>query len=64
MVDALTIRSTIVVCCLYLAELLKSFRVVLGTLYVPAVFSKKLSDGMKQWWSLKSKNFDTVLFFK
>ncbi|XP_013386030.1 DNA mismatch repair protein Msh6 [Lingula anatina] len=34
------------------------------TLYVPDTFKKKLTPAMKQWWEIKSKHFDTVLFFK
>jgi DNA mismatch repair protein MSH6 len=34
------------------------------TLYVPVDFLKKQSPGMQQWWTIKSDNFDTVLFFK
>nr|QIC49977.1 DNA mismatch repair protein Msh6-like protein [Actinia equina] len=36
------------------------------TLLVPASFlsSKEVTPAMKQWWTLKSENFDTVLFFK
>ncbi|CAD5206742.1 unnamed protein product [Bursaphelenchus okinawaensis] len=34
------------------------------TLYVPEQFIKDQSPGHRQWWKLKSANFDTVLFFK
>ncbi|KHJ98645.1 MutS domain V protein [Oesophagostomum dentatum] len=34
------------------------------TLYVPADFLKEQSPGHKQWWSIKSKNYDTLLLFK
>lgn len=34
------------------------------TLYVPQNFLDQLTPAMRQWWSLKSQNFDTVLFFK
>ncbi|XP_050303383.1 probable DNA mismatch repair protein Msh6 isoform X2 [Anthonomus grandis grandis] len=34
------------------------------TLYVPQDFLEKLTPAMRQWWILKSQNFDTVLFFK
>ncbi|KAF5279807.1 hypothetical protein FQA39_LY18229 [Lamprigera yunnana] len=34
------------------------------TLYVPADFLSKQTPAMRQWWVLKSKHFDTVLFFK
>lgn len=34
------------------------------TLYVPSDFVKNETAAMQQWWELKSKNMDTVLFFK
>nr|XP_042907629.1 DNA mismatch repair protein Msh6-like [Parasteatoda tepidariorum] len=34
------------------------------TLYVPESYKKTLTPGLKQWWEIKSNNFDTVLFFK
>ena len=34
------------------------------TLKVPDSFLKDQSPGQKQWWELKSKHFDVVLFFK
>ncbi|KAK0396739.1 hypothetical protein QR680_001834 [Steinernema hermaphroditum] len=34
------------------------------TLFVPEAFMKKQTPGHKQWWTLKSQNFDTILFFK
>lgn len=34
------------------------------TLFVPEDFLRKQSPGMRQWWALKSQNFDTLLFFK
>lgn len=34
------------------------------TLYVPEEFLNKQTPAMRQWWVLKSKHFDTVLFFK
>jgi DNA mismatch repair protein MSH6 len=34
------------------------------TLYVPPDFYAKETEAMKQWWDLKSRNLDTVLFFK
>ncbi|KAL9963214.1 hypothetical protein ACROYT_G032392 [Oculina patagonica] len=36
------------------------------TLLVPSSFltSKEVTPAMKQWWQLKSDNFDTILFFK
>ncbi|CAG9816577.1 unnamed protein product [Phaedon cochleariae] len=34
------------------------------TLYVPDSFLGGLTPAMRQWWELKSKHFDTVLFFK
>ncbi|KAM7356544.1 DNA mismatch repair protein Msh6 [Cochliomyia hominivorax] len=35
-----------------------------STLYVPTKFLDSLSPGVRQWWVLKSENFDCVLFFK
>lgn len=34
------------------------------TLKVPSEFLKKQTPAMHQWWSLKSKHFDVILFFK
>ena len=34
------------------------------TLYVPPSFLKNETPAMVQWWEFKSKNMDTVLFFK
>ncbi|KAF9682541.1 hypothetical protein SADUNF_Sadunf05G0119700 [Salix dunnii] len=34
------------------------------TLYLPAEFVKSLTGGQRQWWELKSKHMDKVLFFK
>ena len=34
------------------------------TVYVPDRFKKDLTPGLKQWWEIKSKNFDVILFFK
>lgn len=34
------------------------------TLYVPEDFLNKQTPAMRQWWILKSKHFDSVLFFK
>ncbi len=34
------------------------------TLHVPADFLAKCSPGMRQWWQLKSRHFDSILFFK
>uniref|UniRef100_A0A182VWN4 DNA mismatch repair protein n=1 Tax=Anopheles minimus TaxID=112268 RepID=A0A182VWN4_9DIPT len=34
------------------------------TLYVPDSYLTTLTPAMRQWWILKSKNFDCVLFFK
>lgn len=35
-----------------------------GTLWVPADYLEKLTPAMRQWWQLKSENFDSILFFK
>uniref|UniRef100_A0A1A9WE19 DNA mismatch repair protein n=1 Tax=Glossina brevipalpis TaxID=37001 RepID=A0A1A9WE19_9MUSC len=35
-----------------------------STLYVPQKFLDSLSPGVRQWWVLKTDNFDCVLFFK
>lgn len=35
-----------------------------GTLYVPADYLEKLTPAMRQYWQLKSENFDSVIFFK
>lgn len=34
------------------------------TLYVPEDFLNRNSPGMRRWWQLKSKMFDTVIFYK
>ncbi|CAN7998899.1 unnamed protein product, partial [Ixodes hexagonus] len=34
------------------------------TLQVPESFKSKLTPAMKQWWDMKSRHFDVVLFFK
>lgn len=34
------------------------------TLYVPEDFLNKQTPAMRQWWILKSKHYDSVLFFK
>lgn len=34
------------------------------TLHVPDDFLNKQTPAMRQWWVLKSKHFDSVLFFK
>uniref|UniRef100_A0A915KC30 DNA mismatch repair proteins mutS family domain-containing protein n=1 Tax=Romanomermis culicivorax TaxID=13658 RepID=A0A915KC30_ROMCU len=34
------------------------------TLYIPESFLKSQSPGLKQWWNLKSKHYDTILLFK
>ncbi|CAK9830154.1 Probable DNA mismatch repair protein Msh6 [Anthophora retusa] len=34
------------------------------TLYVPLDFLNQQTPAMRQWWELKSKHFDCVLFFK
>ncbi|RWS13405.1 DNA mismatch repair protein Msh6-like protein, partial [Dinothrombium tinctorium] len=34
------------------------------TLYVPKDFLQKQTPALKQWWEMKSKHFDTILFFK
>lgn len=35
-----------------------------STLHVPEKFLNALSPGVRQWWVLKSDNYDCVLFFK
>ncbi|XP_016969087.2 LOW QUALITY PROTEIN: probable DNA mismatch repair protein Msh6 [Drosophila rhopaloa] len=35
-----------------------------STLHVPEKFLNGLSPGVRQWWVLKSKSYDCVLFFK
>ncbi|EDV40894.1 uncharacterized protein Dana_GF10737 [Drosophila ananassae] len=35
-----------------------------STLHVPDKFLNSLSPGVRQWWVLKSDNYDCVLFFK
>lgn len=34
------------------------------TLYVPAEYLNTLTPAMRQWWIIKSSNYDCVLFFK
>lgn len=34
------------------------------TLYVPENYLNTLTPAMRQWWILKSKHYDSVLFFK
>ncbi|XP_033640935.1 DNA mismatch repair protein Msh6-like [Asterias rubens] len=34
------------------------------TLFVPKSFQEKTTPAMRQWWAMKSRFFDTVLFFK
>jgi DNA mismatch repair protein MSH6 len=34
------------------------------TLHVPDSFKKDLTPGLRQWWDIKSKNFDVIIFFK
>ncbi|KAK2166249.1 hypothetical protein LSH36_40g05016 [Paralvinella palmiformis] len=34
------------------------------TLYVPDSFLNKQTPAMRQWWEMKSRHFDTILFFK
>ena len=34
------------------------------TLYVPESFLNSLTPAMRQWWVIKSQNYDSVLFFK
>ncbi|ODM94564.1 DNA mismatch repair protein Msh6 [Orchesella cincta] len=34
------------------------------TLYVPPEYFNSKSPAMRQWWEMKSKHFDTILFFK
>ena len=34
------------------------------TLYVPQSFIKNLTPGMGNWWKIKSKNYDAVIFYK
>ena len=31
---------------------------------VPLSFLNKLTPAMRQWWTIKSDNYDTILFFK
>ncbi|CAH2095409.1 unnamed protein product [Euphydryas editha] len=35
-----------------------------STLFVPPEFMKQQTPAHKQWWEIKSKHFDSVLFFK
>ncbi|TRY78012.1 hypothetical protein TCAL_12766 [Tigriopus californicus] len=35
-----------------------------GTLRVPAQFLAKQTPAQRQWWEMKARHFDTVLFFK
>lgn len=34
------------------------------TLYVPPDFLKQCTNAMRQWWTFKTKYFDSLLFFK
>jgi DNA mismatch repair protein MSH6 len=34
------------------------------TLYVPPEFKKQCTPALRQWWDLKSTNFDVLFFFK
>ncbi|XP_033727077.1 LOW QUALITY PROTEIN: DNA mismatch repair protein Msh6-like [Pecten maximus] len=34
------------------------------TLHIPESFKKSTTPAMRQWWELKSKYFDSILFFK
>ncbi|XP_070771659.1 DNA mismatch repair protein Msh6 isoform X2 [Enoplosus armatus] len=34
------------------------------TLFVPEDFLNRITPGMRRWWQLKSKMFDTVIFYK
>ncbi|XP_069105499.1 DNA mismatch repair protein Msh6-like [Argopecten irradians] len=34
------------------------------TLYIPESFKKTTTPAMRQWWELKSKYYDSILFFK
>lgn len=34
------------------------------SLYVPEDFLNRVTPGMRRWWQLKSKMFDTVIFYK
>ncbi|XP_051937293.1 DNA mismatch repair protein Msh6 isoform X1 [Hippocampus zosterae] len=34
------------------------------TLYVPEDFNNRNTPGMRQWWTIKSQMFDTVIFYK
>nr|CAH8855771.1 unnamed protein product [Trichobilharzia regenti] len=34
------------------------------TLYVPEEFKAKQTPGMRQWWEMKSRYYDVILFFK
>lgn len=34
------------------------------TLYVPDDFLRNQTPAMRQWWEMKSKNYDSILFFK
>ena len=34
------------------------------TLYVPEEFKRNLTPAMRQWWEMKEKHFDIILFFK
>lgn len=34
------------------------------TLFVPESFKRTLTPAMRQWWEIKSNNFDSVIFFK
>ena len=34
------------------------------SLYIPEDFKRNLTPAMRQWWDLKAKHFDVILFFK
>ncbi|CAF0830983.1 unnamed protein product [Brachionus calyciflorus] len=34
------------------------------TLLVPESFKKTITPGLRQWWDLKQRNFDVIIFFK
>ena len=34
------------------------------TLYVPKEYISKCTPGLGNWWKIKAKNFDTVIFYK
>ncbi|XP_061481629.1 DNA mismatch repair protein Msh6 [Rhineura floridana] len=35
-----------------------------STIFVPEDYLKNCTPGMRKWWELKSKNFDSVIFYK